>query len=597
VTSCPHCQAPLALDARFCGGCGRAAVLTASDSKLPVVVDPMGAMIGQEIAGRFRILAKLGEGGMGAVFRAEQISLKRIVAVKLLQPSLASSVQLIRRFNAEAQAIAQLNHPNTVGIYDFGEHAGMLFIAMELIEGSSLRDVIHRDAPLSPWRALYIASQVAASLADAHAHGIIHRDLKPDNVMLQQRGKARDVARVLDFGIAKLRNEARGNMTQAGDILGTPQYIAPEQAKGEAIDGRTDIYALGCMLYEMVTARLPFEGTSVMALLAAHVSQPVVPPSQRRPELAIPPALDQLVVWAMQKDPAGRPPTMEALGEQMAQILATLPPEAGLTAAQSVQSAPWPAVTPTGSAAPMVTPMSPSAPGMVLPPAPPLTPPPPAPRSHRGAIAAVLGVLAAGAIGTGIYFATRSAASPSPSPISGPGPIRTPDPGPGPGPGPTPASSPDAAAVPAPAPDAATAPAPAFDPSTQGPNLPPGAMLIAAPGYTQTRTDTADKLVDAKRNIYIELQPINDVGDIRTLAQIVAQQQSMTIDHIGTVTSAGKPRDAAWFSGTPSGVPIKMMLVLYDGPSYRIACFGAEPTAIWDEDGALQFFAENVAMP
>ena len=586
MTSCPHCHAPLAADARFCGGCGRAMVLTASDSRLPVVADPMAAMVGHEIAGRFRIVAKLGEGGMGAVFRAEQISLKRIVALKLLQPSLASSAQLIRRFNAEAQAVAQLNHPNTVGIYDFGEHAGMLFIAMELIEGSSLRDVIHREAPLSPARALNIAGQIAASLADAHAHGIIHRDLKPDNVMLQQRGKARDVARVLDFGIAKLRNEARGNMTQAGDILGTPQYIAPEQAKGEAIDGRTDIYALGCMLYEMLTARLPFEGDSVMALLAAHVSQPVVPPSQRRPELALPPALDALVVWAMQKEPAARPATMEQLGEEMARVLMTVPTDPGHTAAQSVSSAPWPAVTP---ASPTPAPMTPSTAGMVLPPAPPLTPPPPvAARSHRGAIAAVLAVFAAGAIGTGIYFATRSpSSSPSPSPILGPGPIRTPDPDLVPAPAPAPAP------VPAPVP----VPAPAFDPATQSPNLPPGAMLIAAPGYTQTRTATEDRLVDTQRNIYISLQPVNDRGDIRALAAIVAQQQSLTIDHIGTVTSAGKPRDAAWFSGTPSGVPIKMMLVLYDGPTYRIVCFGAEPTAIWDEDGALQFFAENVAMP
>jgi hypothetical protein len=122
-------------------------------------------------------------------------------------------------------------------------------------------------------------------------------------------------------------------------------------------------------------------------------------------------------------------------------------------------------------------------------------------------------------------------------------------------------------------------------------------MLISAPGYTQTRTDTQDKLVDTQRNIYIALGPVNDRGDIRALAQLVAQQQSLTIDHIGTVISAGKQRDAAWFSGTPSGVSLKVMFVLYDGPTYRIACFGAEPTAIWDEDAALQFFAEHVAMP
>src|SRR6185295_10212744 len=150
---------------------------------------------------------------------------------------------------AEAEAVAKLNHPNTVGIYDFGQDSdGSLFIAMEYIEGRSLRSVIHAEAPMPPARALAIALQISAALADAHAQGIVHRDLKPDNVMLQDRGRQRDVVRVLDFGIAKLRDENRQSqlaMTQAGDMLGTPQYMSPEQIRGEHIDGRTDIYALG----------------------------------------------------------------------------------------------------------------------------------------------------------------------------------------------------------------------------------------------------------------------------------------------------------------------------------------------------------------
>ncbi len=527
-------------------------------------------MIGREIAGRFRVVAKLGEGGMGAVFRAEQISLKRTVALKLLRPSLASSSQLIRRFNAEAQAVAQLNHPNTVGIYDFGEHEGMLFIAMELIEGVSLRDVVAREAPLPPVRALMIAQQLAASLADAHAHGIVHRDLKPDNVMLQQRGKTIDVVRVLDFGIAKLRDDAQGGMTRAGDVMGTPQYIAPEQAKGEAIDGRTDIYALGCMLYEMLTGRLPFEGTSVMALLAAHMTKPVEPPAQRRPDLAIPPALDALVVAMMAKDPAARPPTMEVLGDHLAQILATLP------------SAPWQTTAHGSIASPVAV----------------------ATRS-RAPLMAILGVLALGCIGAGIYVATRSSKStPASDPVVEHGPpdpiarvepdavARPADPGPGsavvpdPGPG-------SAALDPDPVPD----PPVAFDPATQSPNLPEGARLIAPAGYTQTRDATTDKLVDTARNILIALQPVNDHGDMATLAPAVAAQYSFTLDHVGTVTSAGKPRDAAWFTGQTNGVAMKMMMILYDGPTYRIACVGIEPVAIWNEQAALQFFADNVAMP
>ena len=160
------------------------------------------------------------------------------------------------------------------------ETGGTLFIAMELIEGRSLRAVVHHEAPLPLRRALAIASQVAASLADAHAKTIIHRDLKPDNVMLTERGRAKDNVTVLDFGIAKLRDESRATqqLTQAGDMLGTPQYMAPEQIRAEQIDGRTDVYALGCILYEMFTGRLPFEGTTVMALLSKHLMEAIVPP-------------------------------------------------------------------------------------------------------------------------------------------------------------------------------------------------------------------------------------------------------------------------------------------------------------------------------
>jgi serine/threonine protein kinase len=326
--NCPKCGAANRDDARFCGVCGAASLTTEPTS--PSLGDAP-AMIGREIAGRYRMLAKLGEGGMGAVFRAEQISLKRTVAVKLLRPEVLGNQLLLRRFNAEAEAVAKLNHPNTVNIYDFGQDTdGTLFIAMEFIEGRSLRSVIQSEAPLPPRRALAIALQVAASLSDAHAHSIVHRDLKPDNVMLQDRGRERDVARVLDFGIAKLRDDNRATqmaMTQQGDMLGTPQYMAPEQIRAERIDGRTDVYALGCLLYEMVTARLPHEATTVLALLSKHLIEQPVPPSQRRPDLGLPPALDALILGAMAKDPGARAPTMEAFSEQMSALLAALPPD------------------------------------------------------------------------------------------------------------------------------------------------------------------------------------------------------------------------------------------------------------------------------
>jgi serine/threonine-protein kinase len=383
---CPHCHAPLFANARFCPACGKATSSTEPD---PGSWPQAGApdLVGREIAGRYRIVKKLGEGGMGAVYRGEQISLKRAVAVKLLKPELGANQMVLRRFNAEAEAVAKLSHPNTVNIYDFGQDSdGSLFIAMEFIEGRSLRDAIQKEGPFSPTRAISIAIQVAASLSDAHAHSIVHRDLKPDNVMLQDRGRQRDVVRVLDFGIAKLRDDNRATqqaMTQAGDMLGTPQYMAPEQIRGEAIDGRTDIYALGCMIYEMVTARLPYEAPTIMAMLSKHLLEQVVRPSQRRPDLMIPPALDQLVLAAMAKDPAARPATMDRYAEMLQALLATLPADPNRSAGMSVQQ---PVVAPLApashrgplagppTAAPPMTP--PPGPASMPPMAPSVTPPP-----------------------------------------------------------------------------------------------------------------------------------------------------------------------------------------------------------------------------
>ena len=314
----------MAGDARFCVVCG--APLTPTEaSRTDLRAPATGDAVGRVVAGRYRLLGKLGEGGMGAVYRAEQISLKRIVALKVLRPELSADAGLVQRFNAEAELAGKLNHPNTVTLYDFGQDSdGALFIAMEYLEGRSLRELLHREGPLPPPRAIAICEQVCSSLGDAHARGIVHRDLKPDNVMLVQVGRRSDVVRVLDFGIAKLRDE-QGDitampMTRAGDLLGTPQYMAPEQIRGEKVDARTDVYVLGAMLYEMITGRLPFEGPSLMAILSKHLTEVPVPPRQRRPELALPPALEALVMDALQKDPAARPPSMEVVAERLAAL-------------------------------------------------------------------------------------------------------------------------------------------------------------------------------------------------------------------------------------------------------------------------------------
>jgi len=323
--TCPHCGSATADDARFCGACGRATAATEPSYKDLAGPPPgdSGDLVGREIAGRYRVVSKLGEGGMGAVYRGEQISLKRKVAIKVLRPELSADPGLVRRFNSEAELVAKLSHPNTVNIYDFGQDpGGALFIAMEYLEGKSLRQVT-QEGPLAPVRALSIARQIAASLADAHGHGIVHRDLKPDNVMLTERGKERDIVRVLDFGIAKLRDDNRATvnaMTRAGDLVGTPQYMAPEQIRGEHVDGRTDVYALGAMLYEMTTGRLPFEGTTVMAILSKHLTETPPSPTSRRPDLGLPTALDALVMAALAKDPERRPPSMERFAEDMLEL-------------------------------------------------------------------------------------------------------------------------------------------------------------------------------------------------------------------------------------------------------------------------------------
>ena len=380
--NCPHCNVANPDEARFCAACGKATSATEPISH-PHLKAPL-ELVGKEIAGRYRLLSKLGEGGMGAVYKAEQISLKRACAVKLLKGDVASTELMLRRFDAEAKAVAALSHPNTVNIYDFGQDTdGTFFIAMEFVEGRSLREVIHTESPVALRRALSIASQVAASLADAHSHNIIHRDLKPDNVMLSTRGRQKDVVRVLDFGIAKLRDEGRATqaaMTQAGDMLGTPQYMAPEQIRAEQIDGRTDVYALGCMLYEMITGRMPFEGATVLAILSKHLTETPVAPSQRRTDLQIPPHIDQLVMAAVSKDPNARPATMELFGEQLGALLAQFPAESGQGTAQvsTPMSAVHGVVGPTLATGPGSAVAPPVAPPAYAP-QPFLPPPPPGP--------------------------------------------------------------------------------------------------------------------------------------------------------------------------------------------------------------------------
>lgn len=298
---CPTCSAPCLPSQAFCSACG------ASLSDAAQIVGD--AYVGTVLQGRYRILRKLGEGGMGAVYRAEVIDVGHTVAVKLLHDRLVGDEVAIQRFEREAQVTSRLNHPNSIAILDFGHTAtGASFLVMEYLAGESLADVLHRER-LSVRRAVHILQQILSVLETAHALSVVHRDLKPANIFLIQQGESEDHVKVLDFGIARLRRDAGERMTRTGMVCGTPEYMSPEQARGFDLDARSDLYAAGVVFYEMLTGRRPFEGKSPAEIMSAQIADPVIPPSERAPERGIPPSLDAIVLWALAKTPEERFPS------------------------------------------------------------------------------------------------------------------------------------------------------------------------------------------------------------------------------------------------------------------------------------------------
>src|SRR3954468_22617727 len=261
---------------------------------------------GRLIGGKFRIESLLGAGGMGNVYRAEQLSLAKPVAVKILHHDLMTDETVVKRFEREARSASRLDHPNLVRIIDFGRDTdtGVLFIAMELLTGRDLGQVIAQDGPLPLHRIVRIMSQALAALEEAHAGGVIHRDLKPANIMLVDRRGELDLVKVCDFGIAKsnsLPNSQNNSMlTVRGFVCGTPEYMAPEQARGEDVDGRSDLYASAVILYQLVTGNVPFTASSPVGILSQHLDHEPTPPSRKRPDL--PPALDALILMGLSKD-------------------------------------------------------------------------------------------------------------------------------------------------------------------------------------------------------------------------------------------------------------------------------------------------------
>lgn len=261
-------------------------------------------MLGR-VVGSYRIVEKIGEGGMGAVYRAVDEMLEREVAIKAIRPDLAREPQIVERFRAEAKILARVSHPSIAGIYSFFYDGGELFLAMELVRGRTLSEVIEAGGAL-PWqRAVPLFSTALEGIEQAHRAGIIHRDLKPDNLMLTEAG----TLKVMDFGIARMAGSS--HLTRTGLLVGTLRYIAPEQIRGEEVDQRTDLYALGAVLYQMLTGRVPFDGPTDFAILKAQLDDPPVPPGSIVP--GIPGWLDRAVLKALEKDPAARFQTVEEM--------------------------------------------------------------------------------------------------------------------------------------------------------------------------------------------------------------------------------------------------------------------------------------------
>jgi eukaryotic-like serine/threonine-protein kinase len=266
-------------------------------------------LVGQVLDGRYEMIARIGEGGMGVVYKARQTSIDRILALKMLNQQMAQDPTWVQRFYNEAKACSRLQHPNTIRMYDFGQTSdGRLFMTMEFLDGISIRSAVDQG-PLTPERVAKIIIQCCASLAEAHSIGIIHRDIKPDNVFLLDMAGSPDYVKLLDFSVAKLLQEGGNNHTQAGVVFGTPQYMSPEQGRGMPLDARSDLYALGILAFEMLTGNVPFHDDNPMTVIQMHLRSELPPMPN-----SVPASVQQLVRRALEKDANRR---FQSAGEMM----------------------------------------------------------------------------------------------------------------------------------------------------------------------------------------------------------------------------------------------------------------------------------------
>jgi len=349
---CPQCQHVLRDDARFCDGCGISMNTFNTPTEfidpgaLSDILSPPDPLLGQALDSKYELVARLGEGGMGAVYRARRVHIGDEVAVKVLHRSFVADEDAVERFRREARAAAMLRHPNVVTIHDFGEARGTdapAYIVMELAEGASLRVLLRSVGRLAPERAVALMQDICAGVGAAHRRGIVHRDLKPDNIIVlppDVEGE-RETAKVVDFGIAKLRDHAATalpTLTQAGTLIGTPYYMSPEQCRGDELDARSDVYSLGAVLYEMLAGVPPFTATNMTGVVTKHLTEPPPPFAH---DAGIPRLLESVCLRALAKDVNARQPEATTLGREL-QAALNAPHVQAATTPNNTAAAPTP---------------------------------------------------------------------------------------------------------------------------------------------------------------------------------------------------------------------------------------------------------------
>ena len=389
TVECIHCHTPLPENSRYCFACG-ADVSGGDAAPSTSSVDVLRERLQRLIEGKYQIERLLGKGGMAAVFLAHDLTLEREVAIKVVPPDVAQDEQVVRRFQQEAKTAAKLDHPNIIPIYRVESEGGLNYFVMKYISGTSLEDLLEKRQPLAFDHIQRVLWEAACALGHAHQRGVVHRDVKPANIMFDHHGSVM----LTDFGISKALQAATG-FTATGMIIGTPHYMAPEQAKGQTVDGRADQYSLGIVGYRMLTSELPFSGDSVHTILYKHIFEEVPLAKTRRAD--VPDFLSTAIARALSKEPEHRFPTMEEFATAVWPEQPVAAPARGAAARAPRAPRVVTADTPTEVTS------APTSPPPAAPPKPATRRVAPAPRKSRaGLIAGLVALL--GVVGTGGYF-------------------------------------------------------------------------------------------------------------------------------------------------------------------------------------------------